>query len=85
MKKAAFSTQYLEDIDEVETPEGYQEFIKFALRYSDSFCMSVYREQGMNDVRDFRTSRLGYLYNSIIDYEYTAESPVTLGPDVILL
>ncbi|MFV0341336.1 MAG: hypothetical protein ACK5JH_00380 [Anaerocolumna sp.] len=36
-------------------------------------------------MEDFHKTKWGYLYDSILDYEYTSESPVTTGPEVIII
>lgn len=86
MVKATFSTNdYFEGIDEVENEHGYQKFIKFALKYADSFCLSIYINEELNDLEDFHKTKWGYLYDSILDYEFTCESPVTIGPEVMII
>lgn len=81
VKKATFSTEgYFEDIDEVEDVHGYQNFLMFTLTYADSFCLSIYTNELLRDLDDFRMTKWGYLFDSIYDYEYTCESPVTTGP-----
>ncbi|MDF2590432.1 MAG: hypothetical protein K0S41_4275 [Anaerocolumna sp.] len=86
VKKASFSTNgYFEEIDEVENEHGYQKFLNFVLKYADSFCLSIYMNEMFRDMDDFRKTKWGYLYNSILDYEYTCESPVTIGSEVMII
>lgn len=86
MKKATFSTdKYFVDIVEVENKQGYQNFLEFAFSYADSFCLSIYTNEKLIDLQDFRKTKWGYLNDSILDYEYTHKSPVTQGPEVILI
>lgn len=86
MKKATYSTnEYFKSINEVENEHGYQKFLDFALEYADSFCLSIYTNDELNDLEDFHKTKWGYLYDSILDYEYTCKSTVTTGPEVIII
>lgn len=86
MLKATFSTNdYFESIDEVENEHGYQKFLKFALEYADSFCLSLYINEELKDLEDFHKTKWGYLFYSVLDYEFTCESPVTIGSEVMII
>ena len=59
----------------------YKKFISFACGYADCICVTcdgVWYE-------DFQDSKWGFLHDSVLDYEYTVQTPVTRGPDVMLL
>ena len=85
MKKAFYSSPTLVEIDDLETQEGYHTFLRFALDYGDACCMSIYVNDGMTGIDDFRLTRWGFLAGSILDWEVTRESPVTFGPRVLLV
>lgn len=85
MKKVADAAVNFVDMPGIDNQDGYSKFLRFALKYADSFCLSVYTNDKMNDLEDFKWSKWGYLSESIIDYEYTTESPVTDGPEVMQL
>lgn len=54
MNKATYSTvEYFKEIEDVENEQGYQIFLKFVLKYADSFCLSIYKNEKINDLEDF--------------------------------
>lgn len=61
--------------------ESYRRFLRKAFRYADQICLSCC---GL-DYEEFAASRWGALADSVTGYEYTVESPVTCGPEVLLL
>lgn len=78
----------LKDFDEVPIfyksladSKTYKRFIRFACGYADCICMTC---DGLW-YEDFQNSKWGFLSDSILDYEYTIETPVTKGQDVLLL
>lgn len=66
---------------ELEQPEKYARFIKWAPKYADKICVTGY----WNDVDEIKKSPFAFLYGSIVDCEFTSESAVTISPDVIML
>lgn len=85
MRKVSFSDNEFIDFKEIETYEGYQNFLRFALKFFDSFSLCVYDTKGMQNLDDFKNSKWGFLSSSVIDYEYTDENAVTIGPDVMMI
>ncbi len=86
VKKATYSTNgYFVSMNEVENEHGYQNFINFVLKYADSFCLSIYTNDEFKGLEDFHKTKWGYLSDSIQDCEYTCESPVTKGPEVLII
>ena len=88
MEKAVFSRCYFVDCPEAEREEGYHRFLEFASGYADGFTLSFQKpgfKEGEPELDVFQSSRWGYLTESIYDYECTTESPVTIGPPVLLL
>ena len=89
MEKAVFSRDYFVDCPEAEQKKGYQRFLDFAFGYADGFTLSYQRPPGFKagapELEEFQSSRWGYLTESVYDYECTTESPVTIGPQVVLL
>lgn len=71
-----------EGIERVEltNPEGYQRFLKVALKYSDSVIMTYNKSK-----EQFDRSIWNFLKDSIIATEETRETAVTVGPTVRLL
>ena len=83
-----FSRDTFVDCPEAETAKGYQTFLDSVLEYADGFTL-CYQKLGAGNAKpeldEFQTSRWGYLAGSVRDYEWTNESPVTIGPQVLLL
>lgn len=88
MEKAGFSAAAFVDCPEAETEEGYQRFLDFALTYADGFTLCC-QKLGFGKIplepEEFPASPWGYLADSVYDCEQTSESPVTTGPQVLLL
>lgn len=87
MEKAVFTRKYFEDIPGLDTEAGWQRFLDFALDYADGFCLSFYTDCGpLRELspEDFHASQWGFLYDSISDWEVTAESPVTARSPMLL-
>lgn len=66
--------------EELTSIEGYQHFLKIALSYADTVCLSF-----GGGYRDFLESDYSVLEGSVFDHEITNVSPVTKGPTVCLL
>ena len=87
MEKAVFSREYFVDCPEAQQKKGYQRLLDFAFEYADGFTLS-YQKPGNKvapTLDEFQSTRWGYLAESVYDYECTTESPVTIGPRVLLL
>ena len=69
------------EYDELENPDEYSKFMKWVPRYADCICITCH---GL-DYSEFKESKWSFLNDSIIDHEYTTDSPVTEGPEVMLL
>ena len=68
------------EADELAQPEEYQKFLSVAFQYADTICLTYNRE-----MKDFRASQWGFLHDSVVNHEYTRQTPVTNGPSVLLL
>lgn len=67
--------------EELTNSDEYHKFMKWMSRYADCICVTC---DGLN-YSDFQESKWKFLNGSIIDHEYTVKSPVTHGPEVMLL
>ena len=61
LKKATFVTDNCVDMPGIHNQDEYSKFLRFALKYADSFCLSVYTNDKMNDLEDFKCSKWGCL------------------------
>ena len=68
------------EADELVQPEEYQKFLSVVFQYADTICLTYNRE-----MKDFRASQWGFLHDSVVNHEYTRQTPVTKGPSVLLL
>lgn len=81
MKKIKDFTERPVEYNGLENPEEYACFMKWMPRYADGICLTCF---GL-DYSEFGESKWGFLKDSVTAYEYTVESPVTYGPEVMLL
>ena len=80
--------KYFEDIPGLGTPDGWQRFLDFILKYADGFCLTFYTTCGPFrelSLEDFHTSQWGFLSGSVTDWENTTQSPVTTRSPMLLL
>lgn len=70
-----------EEFEELQQTKLYKQFIKTACNYSDCICLSF----DGGDYEDFLNSKWGYLNECVIRHEYTTQSYVTQGPEVVML
>ncbi len=81
MKKIRDFTERPVEYNELENAEEYASFMKWMPRYADSICLTCV---GL-EYSEFGESRWEFLADSVIDYGYRVESPVTQGPEDMLL
>lgn len=66
---------------DLENSDEYLRFMKWMPKYADNICVTC---AGL-DYSGFQESKWNFLNNSILDHEYTVDSPVTHGPEAMLL
>ncbi|MCM1307839.1 MAG: hypothetical protein NC223_04490 [Butyrivibrio sp.] len=81
MKKIKDFTERPIEYNELENTNEYRSFMKWMPKYADGICLSL---TGL-EYSEFGESKWGFLKDSVTGYEYTVESPVTRGPEVLLL
>ena len=68
------------ELEELENSESYQQFLKVALKHSDSVLMTYNKSK-----EKFDKSHWSFLKDSVIATEETRETAVTVGPAVLLI
>lgn len=83
LKKVKNTNNTLIDFKELRNEKNYRNFMQWALKYADMICVTC---EGMF-YEDFIESKWGFLKESILDYEYTSDTPVTssLGDTFLVL
>ncbi len=88
MKKAQITKNEMIDFNGLTDPLLYREFIFKMVDYCDMFVLATYvneHDQNIKNIDDFNKSKWGFLAPDVVDFEYTAATPVTQGPEMLLL
>lgn len=64
----------------LDNADDFRIFLKKVFKNADTICLTYNK-----DYNDFIKSEWSFLKDSIMDYEYTRETAVTIGPNVMLV